>query len=485
MRNILFVASECFPFVKTGGLADVVGALPKNINKEKYDVRVIIPNYKSIPWEYKKYFRYVHHFYMDMGQKKEYEHVGIMTWNYEGITYYFIDNEKYFSGDKPYGDLLWDIEKFCFFSKAALAILPVINFKPDIIHCHDWQTALVPVYLRNLYKYNNFFYGTKVILTIHNLKFQGIWDIKTFKYYTALPNEVFTHGRMEYKRDANMLKGGIVYCDYLTTVSNTYAGEIQNSYFGEGLDGVIRQYNNKLCGIVNGIDYDVYNPETDKSIYENYNANNFLKKKVINKRKLQKQLGLPVDDNKMMIGLISRLTDQKGLDLINYAMSRIVDPNVQFVVIGTGEARYENMFKRYAWDFRDKVSANIYYSDDLAHKLYAAADCILVPSRFEPCGLTQLIAMRYGTIPIVRETGGLKDTVEPYNIYENSGTGFSFTNYNGDDMLNVINYAKHEYFVNRDKWNDMVLRCMNKDFSWKTSAIKYEQLYEKVINNWY
>lgn len=485
MRNILFVASECYPFIKTGGLADVVGALPKNINKDEYDVRVIIPNYKSIPWEYRQYFQYVHHFYMDMGNKREYEHVGIMTWKYEGITYYFIDNEKYFSGDKPYGDLLWDIEKYCFFSKAALAILPVINFKPDIIHCHDWQAALVPVYLRTLYRYNEFFYGTKVILTIHNLKFQGIWDVKTFRYFTALPDEVFTMNKMEYKKDANMLKGGIVYCDYLTTVSDTYAGEIQNSYFGEGLDGIIRDYNNKLCGIVNGIDYDVYNPDTDTKIFENYNEENFLEKKVINKRKLQEELELPVDDNKMIIALISRLTDQKGLDLVNYAMSRIVDPNVQFVVVGTGDDRYENMFKKYAWEFNDKVSANIYYSDDLAHKLYAAADCILVPSRFEPCGLTQLIAMRYGTIPIVRETGGLKDTVEPYNQFESSGTGFSFTNYNADDMLNVINYAKHEYFCNRDNWNDMIERCMTKDFSWKTSAVKYEQLYEKVMNNWY
>lgn len=485
MRNILFVASECYPFIKTGGLADVVGALPKSLDKDKYDVRVIIPNYKCIPWEYRQHFQYVHHFYMDLGHKYTHVHVGIMTYVHEGITYYFIDNEEYFSGDKPYGDLRWDIEKFCFFSKAALAILPVINFKPDIIHCHDWQAALVPVYLRTLYRYNEFFYGTKVILTIHNLKFQGVWDIKTFRYLTGLPDEVFYLGKMEYKREANMLKGGIVYCDYLTTVSHTYAGEIQNDYYGEGLDGVIRDYNNKLCGIVNGIDYNVYNPEGDIQIFKNYNKDDFKRNKSVNKTELQKQLGLPVDENKMMIGLISRLTDQKGLDLINWVMGGIPDDNVQFVIVGTGDERYENMFKKYAWDYRDRVSANIYYSDNLAHKLYAAADAMLVPSKFEPCGLTQLIALRYGTVPIVRETGGLKDTIIPYNEYENSGTGFTFSNYNADEMLRTINYAKHEYFVNRDKWDDMVKRDLEEDFSWEVQAKEYQDLYEKVINNWY
>lgn len=480
MKNIVFVASECVPFIKTGGLADVVGALPKMLDKNEFDVRVIIPNYTCIPWEYRSKFEYVHHFYMDLGARFHDVHVGIMKYVMDGITYYFIDNEFYFNGATPYGNIRFDIEKFCFFSKAALAILPVIGFHPDIIHCHDWQAGLVPVYLRTLYKYNDFFYGTRAIMTIHNLKFQGIWDIKTFRYITGLPDEVFSPSKMEYKKDANMLKGGIVYADYVTTVSETYAAEIQQPYYGEGLDGLMRAYQDKLCGIVNGIDYDIYDPAKDGQIYENYTTKTFVEGKKENKKKLQEELGMPVDDSKFMIGIISRLTDQKGLDLVNWVMNRITDEFTQFVVIGTGDAEYENMFRHYEWAKKGQVSANIYYNDERAHKLYAAADAMLMPSRFEPCGLTQLISLRYGTVPIVRETGGLKDTVIPYNEYEGTGTGFSFHNYNADEMLNLINYAKKVYFETRDAWDAMVLRGMQTDFSWENSAKKYEDLYRRL-----
>ena len=482
MRNILFVASESVPFIKTGGLADVVGSLPKAFPKEEFDVRVIIPNYMCIPWEMRRQFRYVHHFYMDMGLSKPSVYVGIMTYEIDGITYYFIDNEHYFGGGTPYGDMLWDIEKFCFFSKAALAILPVVNFHPDIIHCHDWQAALVPVYLRTVFRNHGFFWKTRTILTIHNLKFQGIWDVKTLQRFTGLPAYVFTPGGMEYKRDANMLKGGIVYADYVTTVSNTYASEVQSSYYGEGLDGVLRGKNHSFCGIVNGIDYDMYNPETDIHLVEKYNVKTFRKKKGLNKKALQKELGLPVDERKFMIGIISRLTDQKGLDLVACVMEQIVDPNVQFVVIGTGDAQYENLFRHYQWRFPDRVSANIFFSNERANKLYASADAILMPSRFEPCGLTQLIALRYGTVPIVRETGGLKDTVEPYNEFAGTGTGFSFKNYNAHEMLNTINYAKRVYYDHRNYWNKMVDRGMTADFSWKKSGASYANLYRWIMS---
>lgn len=480
MKKILFVASECVPFIKTGGLADVVGTLPKMFDKEKYDVRVIIPSYTCIPEVYRSQFEYVTHFYMDMGWFKEPLHVGIMKMVDEGVTYYFIDNEYYFSGWAPYGTMHFDIEKFCFFSKAALAILPVIDFRPDIIHCHDWQTGLIPVFLKTLFSNQPFFRTIKTIMTIHNLKFQGIWDIKTIQGITGLPEYVFTPDRLEYYKDANMLKGGLVYADYITTVSETYAEEIQMPYYGEGLEGLLCARKQDLCGILNGIDYEAYNPIQDKTLYQNYSVINFKSEKVKNKRGLQKQLGLEVNDKKFMIGIISRLTDQKGLDLIDWVMNGICDENVQLVVVGTGEPQYENMFKHYQWLMPERISANVYYSDDLAHKLYAAADALLMPSRFEPCGLTQLMALRYGTVPIVRETGGLKDTVEPYNEYERTGTGFSFTNYNADEMLASINYAKRIYFEHKSDWQQIIERGMSADFSWHTSARKYEALYEQM-----
>lgn len=480
MKKVLFVASECVPFVKTGGLADVVGTLPKMFNKEKYDVRVIIPYYTCIPAEYRNSFTYRHHFYMDIGWQREKLHVGIMTTEYEGVTFYFVDNEYYFSGWAPYGTMRFDIEKFTFFCKAVLAILPVIDFKPDIIHCHDWQSALVPVYLKTIFASNPFFWGIKTIMTIHNLKFQGIWDLKTIRGISGLPAELFTPDKLEFNKDANMLKGGLVYSDYITTVSDTYAGEIQMPYYGEGLNGLLRARNNSLCGILNGIDYNEYNPAKDPHIYKNYDINTVDTLKVQNKLALQKQLGLPVDKNKFMLAIISRLTDQKGLDLVDRVMNEICDNNTQVVVLGTGESQYENMLKHYQWIKPQNVSANIYYSDDLAHKLYAAADAFLMPSRFEPCGLSQLMSLRYGTVPIVRETGGLRDTVQAYNEIENTGTGFSFANYNAHEMLGIINYAKRIYYDKKEAWRGIMHRGMRANFSWHTSAKKYEELYDRL-----
>ncbi len=481
MKNILFVASECVPFIKTGGLADVVGTLPKIFDKNEYDCRVIIPNYRCIPDKYRDNFKYVHHFYMDMGERFNSVHVGIMEYELDGIKFYFVDNLFYFGGDKPYADTRYDIEKFIYFSKAVMAILPVINFRPDIIHCHDWQAGLVPVYLHTLYRDNPFYQGVKTIFTIHNLRFQGIWDIKTIRSLSGLPEWVFTPDKLEYKKDANMLKGGLVYADYITTVSDTYAGEIQTEYFGEGLNGLLSARNQSLCGIVNGIDYEAYNPETDTNITKQYGTKNCKKSKAANKKALQQEIGLPVDESKFVVSIISRLTDQKGLDLVRYALDRICDEFTQFVVLGTGDPQYENLFREYAWRMPGRLSANILFNEGFAHRVYAGSDAVLVPSQFEPCGLTQLIALRYGTVPIVRETGGLKDTVQPYNEFDGTGIGFSFANYNGDELLNTINYAKHIYFDCRKEWDQMVLRGMKTDYSWANSAKKYQDLYCRVL----
>lgn len=483
MNKILFAASECVPFVKTGGLADVCGALPKEFDKSYWDVRVVLPNYSCIPEEYRNKFEYVTHFYMSAGEYIQDKYVGVLKYEYQGITYYFIDNQEYFDSFLPYGDVRYDIEKFTFFDKAVLSMLPLIDFQPQIIHCHDWQTGLIPVYLKNEFQGNPFFWGMKSVMTIHNLKFQGVWDIKTMKNLSGLSDDLFSADKLEFKKDANMLKGGLVYADYITTVSDTYAKEIQSAYYGEGLEGLLSARHFDMQGIVNGIDCEVYNPQTDPKIYTNYSSEDFRTKKWKNKVKLQEDLGLTVDKKKYMIGLISRLTDQKGLDLVDRVIEGIIDEHTQLVIIGTGEERYENMFRHFAWKYGDKISANICYSDDLAHKLYAAADAFLMPSRFEPCGLTQLISYRYGTVPIVRETGGLKDTVMPFNEYENTGTGFSFTNYNADEMLNTINYSKQVYFDKKRQWNQMVDRGIQADYSWKKSTGRYMNVYDYLIGN--
>ena len=480
MKNVLFVASEGVPFIKTGGLADVVGSLPKCIDKEFFDIMVMIPKYSCIKQELKDKMKYRTHFYMDYNWKSEY--VGVLEAKVDGITYYFIDNESMFTGARIYSDnVLEEITKFAFFSKAALSALPLIGFRPDIIHCHDWQTGLIPVYLKARFQGNEFFRGIKSIMTIHNLKFQGKWNVKDVKSITGLPDYFFTPDKLESYKDANLLKGGIVYADAVTTVSPTYAEEIKTAFYGEGLDGLLNARANSLRGIINGIDYDDFNPTTDKNIVAPYDAKNFRKEKIKNKRALQEELGLEQDDKKFMIGIVSRLTDQKGFDLIAYIMDELCQEDVQIVVLGTGEERYENMIRHFDWKYNNKVSANIYYSDALSHKIYAASDAFLMPSLFEPCGLSQLMALRYGTIPIVRETGGLKDTVEPYNEYESTGTGFSFTNYNAHEMLATIRYAKYIYYQKKREWNKMIDRAMAADFSWNVSAKSYQEMYDWLI----
>lgn len=479
MKNILFAASEAVPFIKTGGLADVAGSLPKCFDRRYFDVRVILPKYLCISEELRAKFEYVNHFYLYYNGQNRY--VGILKYVEDGITFYFIDNEGYFGGMKPYGDWLYDLEKFAFFSLAALSALPVIGFRPEVIHCHDWQTGLIPVYLKERFRGGEFFRNIKSVLTIHNLKFQGVWDVKTIQRLTELPDYYFTPDKLEAYKNGNYLKGGIVYADAVTTVSTTYAREIQMPFYGEGLDGLMRARANSLRGIVNGIDYGEFNPETDPLIPQNYSRKTFRKEKVKNKRALQRQLGLREDDRSFMIGIVSRLTDQKGFDLINAVMDELCTEDLQLVVLGTGDERYENMFRHYDWKYRDRVSAQIYYSNELAHRIYASSDAYLMPSLFEPCGLSQLIALRYGTLPVVRETGGLRDTVIPFNEYEGTGTGFTFANYNAHEMLNAVRYAKMVYYSRRRDWNKIVDRAMATDYSWNTSALKYQELYDWLI----
>ena len=476
-RSVAFIGSECYPFVKTGGLGDVMSALPKSLAKLNIDVKVIIPRYKCIPQKFQEKMEYRGSFDMNLCSDGKQYYVGIMEYQEDGVVYDFIDNDEFFSWGNPYTNLIDDIPKFCYFAKAALAALNYLNWTPDVVHCHDWQAALVPLYLRTCFQDTDV--GRAIsVLTIHNLKFQGIYDRKRIQYWSGLPDYVFNKDCMiQNWLDANMLKGGIAYSNKVTTVSNTYAWEIQTEEYGEGLAEHLRYHNNKILGIVNGIDTDIWNPATDKLLAADYDEKSAIKNKKINKKALQESLGLDVDEHKMVIGLISRLTNQKGLDLVNDVIPGIMDEHTQVVVLGTGDSQYENTFRYYENKYKGNFCAYIAYNENVAHNIYAGCDALLVPSRFEPCGLTQLIAMRYGAVPIVRETGGLKDTVQPYNMFENTGNGFTFDRYESGLLYDAINRAKTLYFENRKSWDDMVIRDMNKDVSWEKSAKQYKDMY--------
>lgn len=480
MKKIVFAGSECYPFVKTGGLGDVMSALPKALLKEQCDVRVFLPNYRYIPEKYRKEMKYVSHFYMDLGRVPGKKYVGILTLVLDGVTYYFIDNEEYFTAGNPYESMSKDLEKYIFFDKAVLAALPVIGFEPDIIHCHDWQTGFIPVFLRTLFYDTELSRKAKTILTVHNLKFQGVANVDTVRYLTSFPEYVFEGEKAGYGKDVNMLKAGLVFADKITTVSQTYCDEIKTEEYGETLHPVINYHHMKLCGILNGIDYEVYNPKTDQNLPVQFDVNTVEEAKRVNKLALQEELGLEKDGGKFVIGLISRLTDQKGLDLVNQVMEKMVDEHTQFVLIGTGDTKYENIFRNYENRYKGRVSSNIMYSDARARRLYAAADIMLVPSRFEPCGLTQMMAYRYGAIPLVRATGGLKDSVIPYNETDGTGTGFSFTDYSAKAFLDTVNYAKRIYFTRNELWRELVVKAMNLDYSWKKSASQYKNLYVAI-----
>ena len=479
-RSIAFIGSECYPFVKTGGLGDVMYALPKALIAQNCDVKVILPRYKCIPQKWQEKMVYRGAFHMDLCADGRTYYVGIMEYVWDGVVYDFIDNEEFFSEGKPYTNLIDDIPKFCYFGKAALAALNYMDWIPDVIHCHDWQAGLVPVYLRTMFA-DTPVARAKVMITIHNLRFQGIYNIPTIQYWSGLPDYVFNKDALKQGyEDANMFKGGLAYANMITTVSGTYADEIQTPFYGENLDAHLRYHSGKLHGIVNGIDYGMWDPSTDKLLAAPYDATNVIEKKKANKLAMQTSLGLEQDENKFVIGLISRLTDQKGLDLVNSIVPQLMDGNTQVVVLGTGDKVYEDSFRYYENAYKGSFCAYIAYDESLAHGIYAGSDAFFVPSRFEPCGLTQLIAMHYGTVPIVRETGGLKDTVEPFNQYTGEGNGFTFDRYESGLLLDATNRAKTLFFEHREAWDNMVVRNMNKDVSWDVSAKQYRELYVQM-----
>ncbi|PZE21884.1 glycogen synthase GlgA [Paenibacillus xerothermodurans] len=473
--KVLLAASEAVPFVKTGGLADVIGSLPKELAKQGQDVRVMLPKYEGIPAHYTEQMERVAEFTLQMGWRQLY--CGILKLVHEGIIFYFVDNEYYYrrSGCYGYGD---DSERFAFFCRAVLDSLPHIDFMPDVIHCHDWQAGMIPVLYRAHFSWQPHYANIKTIMTIHNLKYQGVFSKEQFKDYFALGDEHLGGYALEMYGGASFMKGGLVYSDVITTVSPTYAEEIQTPYYGEYLDGLLRSQRHRMCGILNGIDYAEMDPMTDPHLEINYRDSHT--KKQLNKVKLQERLGLPINKDVPMIALVTRLVDQKGLALVDRMIEELLRMDVQWVILGTGEHRYEQLFRWAADAFPDKVSANIMFDEGLARQIYASSDMFLMPSQFEPCGIGQLIAMRYRSVPIVRETGGLKDTVMPYDEATGEGTGFSFANYNAHDMLYTIERAVAFYHSPSD-WSRILANIKRKDFSWRKSASQYAALYNQLV----
>lgn len=475
--KVLFVASEAHPFIKTGGLGDVMGSLPKSLVKLGVDVRVVIPKYKGIKEELKEKLEFVKWFTVSVGWRNQY--CGVFQYQYKGVIYYFIDNEYYFNRDGLYG-YFDDGERFAFFNRAVLEFIKQVDWQPDLINCNDWQTGMVPVLLNLEYKRDEFYSKIKTVFSIHNLLFKGNFSPEVLPELFGYDYMPLINGSVELDGSVSFLKGGLNYCDQITTVSDTYAEEIKTPQYGEGLDGFLRSKSYYLMGIVNGIDYEEFNPQDDKFIFKNFNIDS-IDNKVENKLALQRELGLPQKKDTPMIGLISRLTNQKGCDLIVNIIDRLLQKDIQIVILGTGDYWYEETFKNLQHRYADKVSANIKFDNTLAHKIYAATDMFLMPSLFEPCGLGQLIALRYGSIPIVRETGGLKDTISTYNQYNGVGNGFGFKNFNSNELMQIIEYALTIY-NDKNSWNNIIRQAMNSDNSWEKSAKQYKWLYEGVIN---
>jgi len=475
--KVLFVASEAHPFIKTGGLGDVMGSLPKSLVKLGVDVRVVIPKYKGIKEELKEKLEFVKWFTVSVGWRNQY--CGVFQYQYKGVIYYFIDNEYYFNRDGLYG-YFDDGERFAFFNRAVLEFIKQVDWQPDLINCNDWQTGMVPVLLNLEYKRDEFYSKIKTVFSIHNLLFKGNFSPEVLPELFGYDYMPLINGSVELDGSVSFLKGGLNYCDQITTVSDTYAEEIKTPQYGEGLDGFLRSKSYYLMGIVNGIDYEEFNPQDDKFIFKNFNIDS-IDNKVENKLALQRELGLPQKKDTPMIGLISRLTNQKGCDLIVNIIDRLLQKDIQIVILGTGDYCYEETFKNLQHRYADKVSANIKFDNTLAHKIYAATDMFLMPSLFEPCGLGQLIALRYGSIPIVRETGGLKDTISTYNQYNGVGNGFGFKNFNSNELMQIIEYALTIY-NDKNSWNNIIRQAMNSDNSWEKSAKQYKWLYEGVIN---
>ena len=475
--KILFAAGECVPFCKTGGLADVVGALAPVLAAKGNDVRVILPLYSAIPDEYVRLMRHTLDFEVTLGWRKQY--CGIEELRLNGVTYYFMDNKYYFGRSYIYGLGGDEYERFGFFCRGVLNALPLLNFQPDVIHAHDWQAGMIPALLRLQYAHLPFYAPIKTVFTIHNLQYQGVFGIDQFKDIFSLPDEAFTDDKLEHFGSANFMKGALVYADEITTVSESYAEEIQTAYYGERLDGLLRAKRDHLSGVLNGIDTTTYDPQTDSHIAKNYSASEPSGKAEC-KRALQTQLGLTVRADVPVIGMVGRLSNQKGLDLVDYVIGELMQEDVQLVVLGMGDAKYFNLFSWAEQHYPGRVAARFQMDNELAHRIYAGADIFLMPSQFEPCGLSQMIALRYGTVPVVRETGGLRDTVLAYNEQNGAGNGFSFFNYNAHDMLYTIRRALYFYHSRQDVWHILQVRGMEGDYSWSHSAETYLSLYASM-----
>ncbi|EHB64608.1 glycogen synthase GlgA [Paenibacillus lactis] len=474
--KLLYAASECGPFIKTGGLADVIAALPKALRSLGTDIRVVLPKYKDIPGEYRERMTHLGETRVQVGWRQQY--CGIESLVEDGVTIYFIDNEYYFGRDGIYG-YMDDGERFAYFNRAVLDMLPVIDYQPDVLHCHDWHTAMIPLLLEDVYRHDPFYSGIKTVFTIHNLLYQGVFPYEVLVDLLGIHSRYFTADGVEYYGNLNFMKAGIIYSDHVTTVSPTYASEIQTGYYGYGLDGLLSAQGARLSGIVNGIDTKSYNPANDPHLAVKYRSD--LQKKTQNKIELQQELGLPVAPHVPMISMVTRLVDSKGLDLVIRILDELLYyDEVQFIVLGTGDPSYEHWFREAANRYPNKMSAQIRFNEPLSRRFYAGSDLFLMPSKFEPCGISQLIAMRYGSVPIVRETGGLNDTVQSYNEFTGEGNGFSFKNYNAHDMMHTIRRAVSLY-RQPEHWRKVTKNALSGDYSWSASAKQYMDIYERII----
>ena len=474
--KVLFVTSEATPYIKSGGLADVLGSLPKELVKQGVEASVVLPKYRDM--KLVDTLEFVTSFYIWVSWRREY--CGVFKTELDGVTFYFIDNERYFGrpGLYSYDD---DYERFAFFDFAVLEMLSHLNIKPDIMSLHDWQTAMIAPLYKERYGYYDFYRNIKITFTIHNIAYQGKADPRLINDLYGLGDHLYYNGNLRHDNCFNMMKSAILYSDMVTTVSPTYAKEILTEEYGEGLQSILNMKRDNLVGIINGIDYDVNNPEKDPNILHHFNVENWKTEKVKNKLALQREVGLPEDENIPLIGIVTRLTWQKGLDLILPKMEELVGREAQVVILGAGDRKYEEALAYWGENYPEKVSCNLKYDFGLSCRIYAGCDMFLMPSLFEPCGLSQMMSLRYGTIPIVRETGGLKDSVTPYNEYEKTGTGFSFAHYSADEMMSVIDYAIKIY-NDKEHWDTIVESAMNEKLDWENSADKYMEVFKKLVD---
>ncbi len=472
--NILFISTEAEPFAKSGGLGDVIGSLPRELNKLGTEARVMLPLYKNIRSKYFEKMKLIKSITVSLSWRTQY--CGIYEMEYDGVTFYFLDNEQYFKRDAYYG-YYDDGERFAFYSKAALEVLAVLDFKADILHCSEWQTAMVPVYLKTLYKGKENYANQRTVFTIHNIEYQGKYDPNILHDLLGLTEA--DRSILEYDGAINYMKGAIITCDRLTTVSDSYAEEITYSFYGRGLETIIKENKYKLVGILNGIDTKLYNPFKDPFITAKFSANNPAKK-LENKEALQNSLGLSTDGEAPVVAMIGRLAEHKGIDLVINVFDEMMKENIQFVLLGTGEAEYEEFFMKKAKKYKGRMSVSNKFSAELANQIYAGADLFLMPSISEPCGLAQMISLRYGTIPIVRETGGLKDSIKPFDIETGKGNGVTFQSVNAQDMLGALKRAIALYW-DKETWPVLVRNGMNTDFSWKSSSKEYQRLYKEML----